>query len=295
MRPLIGFLVLFIWLSGSQCCAQTAFQADDSLRILTWNIFMISPIAPRQSQRAEAIGKVLAQGEYDVIVLQEAFRNNRIAQIKKYVDSIYPYQVLPKKKKAIYSSGVWILSKLPFLETQAILFKKRLHFDRFADKGAVRVRVQKGDFKLDVIGSHTQAMVRPKHSDVREAQYSRIRDCLYRNDSVPVLVIGDLNTPKKPVDRYGNMLEILGAKDGPVLVPKETLVSDTLCYTWGCVYNDLTPKDSRGDVGLYDYALIRENGADVHVDRTLRIDQGTNEKGEFNLSDHYAIDVLIKF
>ena len=295
MRPLIGLLVFIIALSGLHSSAQTAFQAKDSLRLLTWNIFMISPIAPRQSQRAEAIGKLLAEGDYDVIVLQEAFNNKRIDQIKKHIDSIYPYQVLPKKKKAIYSSGVWILSKLPFLETDAIMFKKRLHFDRFADKGAVRVRAQKGDFKLDVIGSHTQAMVKPKHSDVREAQYRRIRNNLFKNDSVPVLIIGDLNTPKKPVDRYGNMLEILEAKDGPVLVPEGSLASDTLCYSWGCVYNDLTPKNSRGDIGLYDYALIRENGVKVKVERTLRIDHGTNDKGQFNLSDHYALDVLIKF
>lgn len=268
---------------------------SDSIRILTWNIFLLSPIAPKKMERGKLIAELLAEGDHDVIVLQEAFSKRVVKKMKTKLDAVYPFQSLPKKRHGLQNNGIWILSKDSILETDHIFYKEKRHFDKLADKGAVRARINHRDLVFDVIGTHTQAEEKPKHFATREAQFQQLKDGLLSDESVPQLIIGDLNTPKRMQAGYDQMLKILDANDGSVLVPEGVSISDSVAITWGCQNNDLIPKSYKGFHRQYDYALIRENGRPLNVTRTLRVDLGQNDKGRFNLSDHYAIDVLIKY
>ena len=66
-------------------------------------------------------------------------------------------------------------------------------------------------------------------------------------------------------------------------------------YTYGGVLNDLTGKKI-GNGKVLDYILIDENGTGIKPGmRKVRIFQKEWKKGKKDLSDHYAVEAILKF
>ena len=296
MKPWIIFGLILASLFGD-----FSAQPADETRILTWNVFL----RPRhifwvdgQIKRAKFIAEVLADSDQDVIVLQEAFDKGSVRVMKKQLDSIYPYQILPSKKRSYQlTNGLWLLSKYPIIKRDSIYFCRAGHADKTSDKGAVFARISKGGKEFDVIGTHTQAYNKLSFRHIRLEQYTEIKDKLisrHTQSGVPQYIIGDMNTDKKDTSYYRMMLDLLDAEDGFVRVPSDVKICTKDAQTWGCSMNELIPKKYHGQTELLDYILVRQNGIEMKtLDRTLavyRVKEGTRT---INLSDHYGIEVRI--
>ncbi|MFT4526310.1 MAG: endonuclease/exonuclease/phosphatase family metal-dependent hydrolase [Bacteroidia bacterium] len=277
-------------------------QSIDETRILTWNVFL----RPRhifwtdnQIERAKLIAEVLAKSDQDVMVLQEAFDKKSVRVMRKTLDSIYPYQILPSKKRSYQlTNGLWLLSKYPIIKRDSIYFCRAGHADKTSDKGAIFARISKNDEVFDVIGTHTQAYNKLTYRNIRLQQYSEMKQKLidkHELSGVPQYIIGDMNTDKKDTVYYAMMLDSLNAQDGDVTVPKEVKISSSDAQTWGCAYNELIAKKYRGQTQLLDYILVRLNESEAKtLNRALAVYRIEEDGQPINLSDHYGIEVRIE-
>lgn len=133
MRLAIVKILLFILLLPQ-------LQAQDSLRILSWNVKMLPGIAKGNNRRAKAIAEQIQKHSYDVIVLQEAFQPRPRNIIAKRLKANYPYQTKVLNKKTLTlktNGGVMMMSRHPIGEVKEIRYSKREGIDRMARKGAL--------------------------------------------------------------------------------------------------------------------------------------------------------------
>jgi len=290
------FIAGFLLVSNFSQAQQLELTASKELKIMSWNIFM-RPIAlfkDGQIERTHAIVNQLRSKDYDIIVFEEAFMQKIRDIIWNGLQDLYPYQLGPGQRSLFRTnSGVWLLSKLPFLKTDSITFKNCKAGDCFARKGAFLVEVVKDGQTFQLVGAHLQAEDGEKYQKVREKQYAQIKKELldkHRRDGVTQLLAGDLNTPKEMKDGYSNMLSSLDMKDGITHGPQG------LKYSWAGKLNDLIGSDYQGKGQLLDYILIdKRKNPIVKVVRKLKIMQHLWSERHKDLSDHYAIDAVIKF
>lgn len=136
--------------------------AQDSLRLLTWNIQMLPMLvnANGKGKRAKAIVDQLKSHPYDVVVFQEMFKHRSRKIITRGLAEMYPHQTKVLNKKAVSfktSGGVIILSRHPMLGVQQIRYKERTGFDKLARKGALLAEIDFHGKHIQVIGTHLQA------------------------------------------------------------------------------------------------------------------------------------------
>jgi len=132
---------IFIFRCGV-CQSGQAHASTTNFKILSWNIYMLPGLVPskKKRQRSVAIGKLLAQSNYDVIVFQEAFCKSSRKCLSRLLGDAYPYQAGPANANGFSlraNSGVWIFSKHPILFTDAIIFRTRFGVDALSRKGAL--------------------------------------------------------------------------------------------------------------------------------------------------------------
>ena len=85
-----------------------------------------------KGERADAIGGILKDSDYDVIVFQEAFQRKARKKIFRQLHEKYPYQSGPANQKLISyktNSGLWIFSKHPIVSSESIIFKNKSGID----------------------------------------------------------------------------------------------------------------------------------------------------------------------
>ena len=268
---------------------------ENTLSVLSWNIYMLPWIVPWKGQckRARAIVDVIAELDYDVIVIQEAFHKRARKILIEGLQQYYPYQIEPGKGRFLkFNSGVFIISKIPLQLIDKIKYKEcKLFFqDCRANKGATMVELEKDNQKFQLIATHVQAERGEKFDNIRESQFKEITDRFIipnKKENIPILVTGDLNTRLSTEKQYTNMLEILNANDGK-------LIGD-FTYTYGGVLNDMTGK-TVGKGKVLDYILIDANGTNIKPgERKVWIFQKEWKKGRKDLSDHYAVEAILKF
>jgi len=257
------------------------------LKILSWNIYMLPPLIffNGKRKRARAIGQLLANSDYDVIVFQEAFHHGARRKLKRWLKETYPYRVGPANIRYVSlraSSGVWILSKIPIKKVEAICFKDRSGFDnRMARKGALMIEGEKNGQPFQVIGTHLNAGGTP---EVRLNQVRAIRDELmlpFQQKNIPQIICGDFNI-EKGTDTYDEMMKILEAEDGK-------LHSD-LNATYG-PNNDMN-KSKRG--GIIDYIFYKNNGKKTaSTIRKIPKIQYQWHKNHKDLADHNPVEIKI--
>jgi len=215
------FLISAIHLNAHSNDKKTNTPTMDSteLKVLSWNIYMLPPLIffNGKRKRASAIGQLLAESDYDVIVFQEAFHHGARRKLKRCLKDTYSYQIGPANIRYVSlrtSSGVWILSKVPIKKVETICFKERSGFDnRMARKGALMIEGEKDGQVFQVIGTHLNA---GGTSELRLSQVRAIHDELmlpFQIENVPQIICGDFNIVKG-TNTYDKMIKILEAKDG---------------------------------------------------------------------------------
>lgn len=263
------------------------------LKILSWNIYMLPPIAPvaGRVERAHAIVDTLKHAGFDIIVFQEAFNHNAVKVIRDSLSAIYPYMYgpfNPRKNPFQISSGVWVISKIPLELKGTIEYKIAKETDRVARKGAALLEGTWNDKKFQIIGTHLQAQ---NHPDIRRLQIRHMYDSLinkFRVEGVPQIICGDMNTEIEIAKNYKDMLKGLDAEDGAI--------SGSQTMTYDGTNNELALSVWKKDKTTLDYILLRRNGSRTNViNRHVGVFKRTWKKGHIDLSDHYAMACDVKF
>lgn len=263
----------------------------DTLRLLTWNIYMLPTIAKRTEQvkRAPYIADLLAKTNFDVIILNEAFHHKAYRIISEHLKSFFPYQTgqIHKKVGIKTNSGLAIFSRFPFKILGKIQYNNCNTADCYSRKGAVMIELTKNKKDtIQIVNTHLQAFYEePKiFQDTRQKQYEQIKNELlnkYKKTGVPQIVAGDLNTDYlSHPDWYKQMLETLGATHEKI--------------TQGQVYTHECGEKRVPYQTALDYILYIANGREGRV--ISKIFETTHPNYNFSksyLSDHYGVQGTI--
>ena len=171
---------------------------DDSMTILTYNIFLRSPswlfFRDEHDWRARHVAGRLRG--YDAVVLQEAFSNRHRMQIVEALTDEYPYRsrVLGVDKFLKYNGGVIILSRWPILSESQTEFTVCEGSDCLVSKGVVYARLEKLGRIYHLFGLHLKAQI--EFDGARLAQLPEVRkfvDLQNVPSDEPLLIAGDFN------------------------------------------------------------------------------------------------------
>lgn len=291
---LIAFITCFSAIAQNDSTLNN--KGKMKLKLLSWNIFMLPQMVKftKKKERAHEIGQMLKNSDYDVVVLQEAFMRKARRIIEKETGKSFPYRVGPANWKRFSlktHSGVWILSRVPIRKLGETRFKFCSGIsDCMARKGATMVEGEKNGKKFHLIGTHLQAEDYPQ---TRKKQFRQIFDSLilkFQRKDVPLLISGDLNTPKDDAENYKDMLQTLDAEDGNLGEDSESQSTYNLNYD---KKTDSSQFQKQKNL-ILDYILLRKNGKKVKSQkRKVRIFKAGKNKKMF-LSDHFALEMEIE-
>lgn len=267
-------------------------QAQDTLKILAWNIYMLPKAIRKSGQmlRVEPIAKALNDAQYDILILQETFYRKAKCALSTALKSGYPYQVGPannKKRGIKLNSGVMIFSKSPIDFVEEIQFKRSSGPDKMARKGALMVSLKKNKKNIQIVGTHLQADESNKKDKIRISQYAEINQLLQRNvDAANFQILaGDFNTKKSDNKLYNIMIDTLQVSDA-------SLEGD-IQYSYNTITNDLS-KNKKTYHEILDYIFIKNNKLNsIHTNRKVVAFTYQWHKKHKDLSDHYAVEATI--
>ena len=287
------FLFAVCVLVTQVCASQPAQErSPQKLKLLSWNIYMLPGVLSNlNGRRAEAIGKWLADSDYDIVVFQEAFCPLARRKIRRLLETRFPYQAGPANQKLFSfktNSGLWIFSTYPILSSQSIIFKNRHGWDALSRKGALMVEIDVNGASVQIAATHLQ---NSGGAWRRHAQCVEFYERLLKpnkKDCTPQLLCGDFNINKNSSeDSYHFMLTTLDASDGD-------LTGDNK-FTYDRLNNDLHVEKGTGK-DLIDYILLRKNGAWMDSPhRQIKVIKNRWHAHHEDLSDHYALEAEIHF
>ena len=109
LRPAFVLFLLFCLsntLFGQETLTHTATKltADTSvqtLKVLSWNIYMLPPLAKftGKQRRARKIGELLKNSDFDIFVFQEAFHGAARRKIWRRLKDNFPYKLGPANRR----------------------------------------------------------------------------------------------------------------------------------------------------------------------------------------------------
>lgn len=289
---LLGFCLLTSSLLYSQDYSETSYS---KLKVVSWNVqmlpnnfsFLSKFLRKKQNIRAPRIINHCISDNFDIIVFQELFDLKIRKKFMKELKNSYPYQVKPfKGNMAFVSNGILIVSRVPLKYIDHVIFKPGLTADKFAAKGCTLVEAEKDGSTIQIAGTHLQAGRSGKAQIQREMQYSDIRRLLEQNktQTIPVILLGDLNTKKSKSEDYFKMLESISMED-PTIKDKQLYTFDSNNY-----WND------NASSSQLDYILIQRRKTNSKIINTKILRPKFIFKGnEIDLADHYAISADIIF
>ncbi len=273
----------------------TLASEGNSLKIISWNIFMLPRFAMRSGQlkRASEIVNVLKDEEADIIVFQEAFDTSARGIIREGLSSYFPHESGDPPKNIFWktNSGIWVLSKIPFMIIRNIYFINGKGPDSLACKGAILIQSEKNGFPFQLMGTHLQSDFGGKNSQkIRQLQCEQIRKELlepYAEEGVPQLLAGDFNTIHHESENYEQMLNTLQAK--------QFALDGEHSFSYDHTTNDLI-KGEKDKPQLIDYFLYtcndhRKLDARMFINR-FRKQWHLNFQ---DLSDHFAVAGIFQF
>lgn len=294
----IPWIVLFLIITAYQGTTGESIPEPEQvpsiqreLRILTYNIYMLPFCSElhRNTGRAEAIAKELAESKFDIIVFEEAFDYKARKILRNHLKGKYPFIYGPANDSRFSfktNSGIWLLSKIPLLQLEQIEFKNRLGIDAFARKGAVLFEGEWQGQTFQLLGTHLQAN---SPDSIRNGQCHEIAIKLLRKYAkleIPQIVCGDFNIDFSDKVNYKNMLTVLDAENG-------NLQGDIQC-SYDEVDNKLAQKEN-GKKSLIDYILVRNSKAIRNIERQVIILKESTTHSFSDLSDHYGIEANVQF
>lgn len=295
MMRLLSFLLLLTILIQNVSAGgtndepgQTVTQ-EDSLKILSWNIYMLPWVAvrPGKLERSREIVKQLSTSDFDVVVFQEAFLPAARRIIREGLLQRYPYMYGPANNnlgslKA--NSGIWVLSNKPLNVLGTIQFEDCSGIDCYARKGAMLLEGEVNGKKFQILGTHLQS---EDQAIIREKQMDQIYMQLlapHHQENVPQMICGDLNTEDNMKAHYCAMLECLDAENGEMDGVEKC--------SYDGVNNEIAQSYGAKKKFTLDYILFRANGAKV---KTIKRSISVMKKGKKHLSDHYGVVCEMKF
>lgn len=297
IRYFIALFITVLFVFPENISAQTAqtvldpSDRTDSLKLLSWNIYMLPPVVKMtgKRKRARAIGEKLATSEYDILVLQEAFHAGARRMIKQKLKDIYPHENGPAFRKMFSlktSSGIWMLSKYPIKELGKIRFKQKFGFDnKMARKGALMIEMDKDGQKFHVVGTHLNA---GGSLDVRASQVRQIKNELidvYHEPGTPLIVAGDFNISKFDPNGLDSMLTILEMDDYELEGDQK--------FTYDFTLNDLGDGKSKG---VIDYVYFRPEKLKIKkFTRRVPLIEKIWSKTRKSLADHNPVELLLYY
>ncbi|HMY43293.1 MAG TPA: sphingomyelin phosphodiesterase [Chitinophagales bacterium] len=264
--------------------------ALDSLKMLSWNIYMLPPMLKftGKKKRSIHIANQLLTTDYDLIVFQEAFHRGARRRMVKRMQTDYPYRIGPAFKSNFSiktSDGIWIMSKFPIEEVDKIKYKAKKGIDRMAKKGALMVKLNKNGQEFYVVGTHLNAA---GSDDYRICQLKQLKTELldkYEKDSLPTIVAGDLNVDKYKRSLYDSMLGILNVNDYKM--------EGDLQLTYDYTKNTLAYGKSQNWI---DYIFLMQHQLKVEdVKREVKIIESPWSKKHQSLSDHHAVEMKLYY
>jgi endonuclease/exonuclease/phosphatase family metal-dependent hydrolase len=288
----IGVLFLSL-LSMLASNGQPTAISPQKIKLLSWNIYMLPGFVGKASmklERAEIIGQLLSQSDYDVIVFQEAFCPQARKKIKQYLQANFPFIAGPANQKTFslkVNSGLWIFSKHPIESSKSIVYSNRAGIDGLSRKGALLVELNVNGQLIQVAGTHLQ---NSGNLNLKQLQCQEFADRLLLpnlKNGVPQILCGDFNINKENDEGYKFMLSTLEASDGNL--------SGDIQHSYNREMNDLHV-ESGEKKELIDYVLIRNNNSWVSCNsREIKpIRKRWHSKHE-DLSDHFSLEVEILF
>jgi len=270
--------------------SEVVVSAPQSLKILSWNIYMLPYLSlfNGNGRRAEAIGKQLMDSDYQIVVFQEAFSSKCRHILQKKLAQKYPYQYGPVNRPFLSfktSSGLWIWSKIPLTELKEIKFQSASGYDWIAKKGAVLFEGEFNGAKFQLMATHLQA---DKLTRIRQSQCQQIAQLLneYYTPDVPQIVCGDFNTEMTDTPNYNYILQTLDAQNGAL--------SGNLQVTYDQVNNNLARRP-QGTAKVIDYILTRNTYLIDNMQRRVVEFYHAEPHYKTHLSDHYAMEAEVKF
>lgn len=263
--------------------------AAQQLKVLSWNVQLLprsfsvfsKALRKKQAVRTPWIIEHCQQADYDVIVFQEVFDKPLSKQLQAALFANYPYQVQPLKQAGrLTSSGILMVSKWPIQKVGAVVYPKGAHEDAWAAKGCTVVELQQGENSVYIAGTHLQAGSSKAAKNQRTIQYQAIKNLLETttNDSLAVVLAGDLNTRKSDTLVYSKMLNTLVLQDQPL--DEERPYTIDLNNTWN--------KGGRNQ--QLDYILLRPQQSKLQLQqqKLLRVQKKWKEQ-PMDLADHYGV------
>lgn len=189
MRYLLVFSLLII--TQTQILAQRA----DSLKILSWNVFLRPGVlSDQQKERSDSIASYLLKSGADVLVLQEVFHKKSRKKLIQSLDHTYPFHTKPGKKSFWgVPSGVMIFSKDSIRSEDHIYYRKAKGSDRLARKGAIGITIVHDGHPVHIIGTHLQSGEGLKRALIRRQQIWDLSHHFLIEDSADVIFTGDFN------------------------------------------------------------------------------------------------------
>lgn len=278
-----------------------------SFSVLTWNVFLMPRWiheSPRNGQRAAAIAATLLEQDYDILCLQKVFDGESREILEGFLGAKYPYRYGPANDSCSLklNSGVWVLSRHPLTDYQAIEFDDCAGVECLSRKGAMLLSGSCSGATFRLIATHLQgeegSSFTEKGQRTRNAQMDQIRDQLFLphlEKSIPFLFCGDFGTPRftgygrTETPEYRRMLTTFRAENGAE--PRITLADSPR-------YNQLASSDT-GRCNELDYVLVSANGCPVAVERTRHVFRraGWDEPpgARLDLSYRYAVSARVTF
>lgn len=261
------------------CCllllAAPAGAAARPVKVVSYNVAGVPVVHPKIDERMKAIGELLAKGAYDVVALQEVWRDSDADKLIKA--SGLPYRAR-SPQRWLFGDGLLILSRWRVLDVESLGFDDRTEHwlradgEQFAHKGALRARIDAPGGELDIIDTHLVADYRThKNGNVRAGQVHQLINWAAELERGRRFVLaGDLNMP--PEDPL--MLELrdgLGLRDA--------------CRP-AC---DASSNGRRIDYILATPSAGKEVAAQVLVDEYVLVG-----KKPYRVSDHRAILAVVQ-
>lgn len=286
---LLAFMVLWLLFCGQTAQSQPSPRnAADSLRILSWNVYMLSAITNLSAKvhrsykvkRAEAIAKVLIREAYDVVVLNEAFHRRGRNVLQKKLHKLYPYAYGPINKKLGIKTngGVMLFSKQPLDSLATIRYKDCDIEDCMSRKGAISAMGKHGKHRYQIVGTHMQSDATDylRHQQAKQLYQQLLQP--QQAEGVLQIIAGDFNMDYQNTADFKLLIQELGAD------PYTPLAGDA-------EFSFPSTKQ------IFDYIFTKTNHAPIYAvqQRIRKWEEQWGKNGEKWLSDHYAIEAIIFF
>lgn len=219
MAALIGLLF-------AASLAGAADSAPNTIRVLTFNAAGIPIVHPGVARRMKAAGRAIAEGGYDVVGLQELWRDKDSAALA--AASGLPHAARFGRRISL-RSGLTILSRWPILLKEERAFsavrpslRHPLQGEMVPSKGFLFARIATPWGELDAYAAHMLA-------DYPETRYRLLRltelfelaeGVLELSAGRPFVILGDLNSGRGDRE-FDLFLDLLGLGDPCAPVGRE--------------------------------------------------------------------------